>query len=98
MSDLKEDQEIKTHGGARKGAGRPKGSSNKLKVTDFFTAEDRDQLVAVARSFVLDAENPDKDMTKFLWEQLFGKSTQRTELTGAEGEVLQIVFDEALKK
>ena len=78
--------------------GRPKGTKNKLRVTDFFNGEERDRLVEQAKLLTINAEgNPDKEMVKFLWEQLFGKATQRNELTGAEGEVLKIVFDNALK-
>lgn len=97
MSDSKSNQENK-HGGARPGAGRPKGSISKLKVSDFFTPEEKDALVEKVKSMVLMADQPDKDMAKFLWEQLFGKATQRTELTGADGERLQIMFDSVFKK
>ena len=78
--------------------GRPKGTRNKLRVTDFFNGEERDRLVLEAKLLAFgDGENkPDKEMIKFLWEQLFGKATQRNEITGAEGEVLKIVFDNAL--
>ena len=94
MAELKKNQ----NGGARPGAGRKKGSTNKLRVTDFFNGEERDRLVEQAKLLTINAEgNPDKEMVKFLWEQLFGKATQRNELTGAEGEVLKIVFDNALK-
>lgn len=86
----------KQNGGKRPGAGRPKGSTNKLRVTDFFNGDERDELIAAAKEKVF--VNKDKEMIKFLFEQLFGKSTQRTELTGAEGEALQIVFDEVFKK
>lgn len=86
-----------TWGGARPGGGRPAGSTNKLKVIDFFSVEERMALVEKCKAMVLLADQPDKDMAKFLWEQLFGKATQRTELTGAEGEALQIVFDEVFK-
>ena len=96
MSDLETKQKSK-HGGAREGGGRPKGSTNKLKVIDFFTVEEREALVEKVKAMVLMADNPDKDIAKFLWEQLFGKSTQRSEITGAEGEALQIVFDEVFK-
>jgi len=96
MAELLKKQENK-HGGVRANQGRPKGSTNKLKVIDFFTVEEREQLVAETKAMVLGAENPDKDIAKFLWEQLFGKSTQRTELTGAEGEALKILFDSSLK-
>jgi hypothetical protein len=95
MAELKTNQKI--NGGAREGAGRPPGSTNKLKVIDFFTIEERESLVEKVKAMVLMAGTPDKDMAKFLWEQLFGKATQRNELTGAEGEVLKIVFDNALK-
>lgn len=97
MSDSKSNQENK-HGGVRPGAGRPKGSTSKLKVSDFFTPEEKDALVEKVKSMVLMADQPDKDMAKFLWEQLFGKATQRTELTGADGERLQIMFDSVFKK
>lgn len=88
-----------THGGVRENQGRPVGSSNKLKVTDFFNGEERDCLIAQAKLLALGTEDtkPDKDMVKFLFEQLFGKATQRTELTGAEGQALQILFDKSLK-
>ena len=78
--------------------GRPKGTSNKLRVTDFFNGDERDQLIMEAKLLAFgDGENkPDKDMIKFLFDQLFGKATQRSEITGAEGEVLKIVFDNAL--
>ena len=91
MAELKKNQ----NGGARPGAGRKKGSGNKLRVTDFFSGEERDQLVMEAKekAFV----DKDKDMIRFLFEQLFGKSTQRTELTGSEGEALQVLFDPSLK-
>jgi len=96
MSKLENKQESK-HGGAREGGGRPKGSTNKLKVIDFFTVEEQEALVEKVKAMVLMADTPDKDIAKFLWEQLFGKSTQRTELTGSEGEALKILFDSSLK-
>lgn len=75
--------------------GRPKGVSNKLRVTDFFNGDERDQLINAAKQKAL--VDGDKDMIKFCWEQLFGKATNRTEITGAEGEALIISFDKALK-
>ena len=53
----------------------------------------RFELVEKVKAMVLMADTPDKDIAKFLWEQLFGKATQRSEITGAEGEALQILFD-----
>lgn len=94
MAELKSNQKtVGQNGGAREGAGRPAGSTNKLKVIDFFTVEEREALVEKVKAMVLMADTPDKDIAKFLWEQIFGKSTQRTELTGAEGEMLRVVFD-----
>ena len=78
--------------------GRPKGSGNKIRVTDFFNGDERDELIMNAKLLAFGTEDtkPDKDMIKFCWEQLFGKSTQRTEITGAEGEALRILFDKSL--
>jgi hypothetical protein len=82
--------------------GRPKGSSNKIRVTDFFNGDERDELIMNAKMLAFgDREKdirPDKDMIKFCWEQLFGKATQRTEITGAEGDALQIIFDNSFNK
>jgi len=98
MAELKSNQ----NGGKREGAGRPKGSSSKLRVTDFFNGDERDELIMNAKLLAFgDSEKdirPDKDMIKFCWEQLFGKATQRTEITGAEGDALQIIFDNSFKK
>ena len=83
-------------------AARPKGTTNKLRVTDFFNGDERDELIMNAKMLAFgDSEKdikPDKDMIKFGWEQLFGKATQRTEITGAEGDALQIIFDNSFKK
>ena len=83
-------------------AGRPKGTTNKLRVTDFFNGDERDELIMNAKLLAFgDSEKdirPDKDMIKFCWEQLFGKATQRTEITGAEGDALQIIFDNSFNK
>jgi hypothetical protein len=59
--------------------GRPKGSRNKLRATDFFNGDERDELIANAKLLAFGTEDtkPDKDMVKFLFEQLFGKATQR---------------------
>jgi hypothetical protein len=95
MAELKSNQ----NGGKREGAGRPTGTSNKLRVTDFFNGDERNRLVLEAKLLAFgDGESkPDKDMVKFLFEQLFGKATQRTEISGKDGELLQIIFDKSLK-
>ena len=73
------EQKTNQNGGKRDGAGRPKGSSNKLRVTDFFNGEERDQLVVEAKLLAFGDGNskPDKEMIKFLWEQLYGKATMK---------------------
>ena len=67
----------KQNGGAREGAGRPKGSTNKLRVADFFNGAETDELINQAKAMVLFTDKPDKDMLKFLWEQKFGKATMK---------------------
>jgi hypothetical protein len=80
--------------------GRPKGTTNKLRVTDFFNGSERDRLVVEAKMLAFgDGESkPDKDMIKFLFEQLFGKATQRNEISGADGELLRVIFDNSFNK
>jgi hypothetical protein len=80
--------------------GRPKGTTNKLRVTDFFNGAERDRLVVEAKMLAFgDGESkPDKDMIKFLFEQLFGKATQRNEISGADGELLRVIFDNSFNK
>lgn len=91
MAEHIENQGIKKHGGPRPNSGRPKHSRDKLKVTDFFSPQDKEELVAVARSLVF-CEKPDRDMVKFLWEQIFGKAKQP--LTGSDdpSEALKIIL------
>lgn len=75
--------------------GRPKGSGNKLRVTDFFNGDERDQLIMEAKLLAFGDGNtkPDKDMVKFLWEQLFGKATQKIagDETGDPLKLIQII-------
>lgn len=77
MEEIKVQPKKNQNGGARPGAGRKKGSTNKLRVTDFFNGEERDRLVQQAKDLTIDSNGkPDKEMVKFLWEQLFGKAKQ----------------------
>lgn len=78
--------------------GRPKGTRNKLRVTDFFSGEERDQLVMEAKLLAFGDGNskPDKDMIKFLMDQLFGKATQRQEHTGEDGKPLVLALAETI--
>lgn len=95
VSNSKTNQEIKTtHGGRRPGAGRPKGSTNKLKIGDFFSPEEIDQVVMEAKLLAFgDGETkPDKDMLKFIMEQLFGKAKQTQVHEDDEGNKLAPVL------
>jgi hypothetical protein len=87
------------NGGARPGAGRKSGSTNKLRVTDFFNGEERDRLVLEAKLLAFgDGESkPDKDMVKFLFEQLFGKAKQTTIQEDEEGNQLAPLLVKILK-
>lgn len=66
------------NGGARPGAGRPKGSKNKLRVSDFYNGEERDLLIQQWKDQTIYADNPDKQLFLELIHQLFGKATQKT--------------------
>lgn len=76
MAKSKSNQENK-HGGARPGAGRPKGAKTKLKVADFFEPAEIDALVQQAKDLTILADNPDKDIFKLIWADIFGKPTTR---------------------
>lgn len=99
VAQSNENQAIKSHGGARPGAGRKPGSSNKLKIADFFTPTEIDQLVLEAKmlAFGDDGTKPDKDMVKFIMEQLFGKATQKTITEDEEGNRLAPILVKILK-
>lgn len=90
---------INQNGGAREGAGRPKGSTNKLRATDFFSGEERQRLVLEAKMLAFgDGETkPDKDMVKFLFEQLFGKAKQTTITEDEDGNKLAPLLVKILK-
>ena len=103
LESSQDNQKIKsTHGGKRIGAGRKNmhgeeevTSKMRRKFNDYVTEETIDGIVAVA---IADALSGKTDMQKFLLDQWFGKSTQRTEITGAEGDALQFIFDNSFKK
>ena len=76
-----------------KKGGRPIGSTTKPRITDYFTGDDVALMAQQAKDMTINAEKPDKDIFKLLWNDLFGLPLRRTELTGAEGEALKILFD-----
>ena len=75
MAELKKNQ----NGGKREGAGRPKGSTNKLRIADCFTAEERDQLIMEAKLLAFGTEDtkPNERVLLALIEQLYGKATMK---------------------
>lgn len=77
MTDLKKNQETK-HGGARPNSGRPKGAKSKLKVADFYSPEEVNHLVEVAKSKTIgDKSDFDREIFKLIWTDIFGKPTTR---------------------
>lgn len=98
-TDSKQNQDFNSHGGARPNAGRPKGVSNKLKISDFFKPDEIDQLVIEAKLLAFGDGNskPDKDMIKFVMEQIFGKATQKTIQEDEEGNRLAPILVKILK-
>ncbi len=75
-------------GGRQPGAGRPKGSTTKPRISDYLTKEDITAIVNKAKEMAL-AGN--ETMIKFISEHHFGKAIQP--LAGVDGEpfVVQIV-------
>lgn len=86
-------------GGSRSGAGRKKHSRDKLKITDYFTPEEINQAVMEAKLLAFgDADNkPDRDMLKFIIEQVFGKAKQRQVQEDEEGNTLAPVLVRILR-
>ena len=72
-------------GGARPGAGRKPGVSNRPQLRDMLSQAQIDALVAKG---IEKADNGDSIMLKFMLEQVFGKAPQP--LTGADGGAIEI--------
>ena len=68
-------------GGARPGAGRPKGSTNLPKIGDYITEEEVKELVGMAKLY---AKAGKTDLLRFILEQIFGKARQNIRLDGGE--------------
>lgn len=81
-------------GGAMPGAGRPKGSGTKPKLSDYFTEAEKLALVKTAKRL---AESGDKDMVKYLMDQIHGKAVQRNEIAGDKDNPLTFSLIELLK-
>lgn len=79
-------------GGKQPGAGRPKGSTTKPRLSDYL---DEKQVNALVRKAYTLADGGDVTMLKFVLEQHFGKAIQPTELD-VKGNV-NISFDSTFK-
>ena len=79
MANSNQNQEIISHGGARKGAGRPKGSTDKLRIADCFPVEEREQLITEAKllAFGTATTKPNERVLMALIEQVYGKATMK---------------------
>jgi hypothetical protein len=81
-------------GGARPGAGRPKGSTNRPQLCNALTQAQIDGLIAKAHDLALGG---DPTLLKFILEQIYGKAPQSFEMPG-EGEFVAIAgFESCLR-
>lgn len=71
-------------GGKRPGAGRPKGSSNRPQIRDYFTPKDVQEVVEMLKTHMVD----DMNLLRFVAEQIFGKAAQT--ISGPDGGPIQI--------
>lgn len=79
-------------GGKQPGAGRPKGSTTKPRLSDYLSEKQVIKLIKKANEM---AEEGDTLMLKFVLEQHFGKAIQPME--GSFVGEINISFDESLK-
>jgi len=64
-------------GGKQPGAGRPKGSTTRPQIRDYFTKKDIETIVDMLKTHMVD----DMQLLKFVAEQIFGKAPQSLDLT-----------------
>lgn len=65
------------NGGKRPGAGRPKGSTSKPQFRDYFTEQERIDMVEMVKTHMVD----DLKLLQFAVEQNFGKAPQSIDHT-----------------
>ena len=95
MSELNNNQENQDWGGKRDGAGRPKGTKNKLNVLDFFNEGELTELMNKTIELAKDDKGSKERI--FLLEQVFGKARQNLGIDGGEeGKALLIQISEAI--
>lgn len=69
-----------------KKGGRPKGSTTRPQIRNYFSEEDVENIVEMLKTHMVD----DMQLLKFVSEQIFGKATQNVEMTGADGGPIQV--------
>jgi hypothetical protein len=80
-------------GGARPGAGRPKGTFNKPQLRDFISEDEVHALVEQAKAQAIDKP----ELLKFILDHVFGKARQNIGLDGGEdGVPLSIEISEQI--
>lgn len=77
-------------GGKQPGAGRPKGSTNKIRFADFVSTKDRATFV----EFILSNYMGDMRLATWMGDQLFGKAQQAVDLTSDGKPILIAPTDE----
>ncbi len=75
--------------------GRPKGTTTRPQIRDYFTDADILELVATAKE---KAKEGNDAMLKTLLEQIFGKPAQALEMTGKDGQPIRIEISETIAK
>jgi hypothetical protein len=90
---LNKNQTIHSRGGARPGAGRPKGSTKRPQIKDYITEE---QAHAVVASLVAEAMEGKTDAAKYIADQYFGKAMQTQEISGKDGADLIFAISEVV--
>lgn len=83
-----------------KKGGRPKGSTTKPRITDYFDGDDVQAMAQQAKDLTINAENPDRTIFKLIWQDLFGVPT--TKIAGDSTEdplnVIEILRGESNNK
>lgn len=82
-----------TKGGKREGAGRPKGSTNTYKFSDYVSAEDRKTFV----EFILSSYMGDMRLAQWMGDHLFSKPRQDVDVTSG-GEKLPAPILSSIKQ
>ena len=76
--------------GQKSTGGRPKGVSEiRHRLRDYITQAEADKLLTRAKEMA----ETDPTMLKFLLEQIFGKAPQALEISGQDGQPIQIQLD-----